>query len=384
MTQWTDRIRLVKTLLVVAALVVAAASLVVSHWLVADLSQEEQRRMAVWADALRSLNKADEHMDLTLVLRVLEENHTIPVVVMDQDGQVVDFLNVDVSGSTREDSLQSLRQTALHMQRQHHTIRIANKEKGHYQLVCYGDSLMLQRLAAWPYVQLVIVALLMVVALVALLMAKRAEQNKVWVGLSKETAHQLGTPISSMMAWMEMLREQYPGEPLLEEMNRDVSRLERVAERFSKIGSAPTLQRESMTQLVKRVGDYMQTRVSKNIVIRYELPSQEVWTMVNASLFEWVIENLCKNAVDAMGGQGTLTIALAVHGRQTVVEVTDTGKGIRRKDIPHVFTPGFTTKKRGWGLGLSLARRIVEDYHRGRICVARTEWGKGTTFRITL
>lgn len=384
MKQWTDRIRLVKTSLVVAAVVVVIGSLVVSHWLVNDLSREEQRRMTVWAEALRSLNKADEHMDLTLVLRVLEENHTIPVVVIDQAGQVADYLNVEVTGSTHGDSLRSLQQTAQRMQRHHRPIRIENRERGHYQLVCYGDSVMLQRLSAWPYIQLVIVALLMVVALMALLMQHRAEQNKVWVGLSKETAHQLGTPISSMMAWVEMLREQYPDEPLIDEMRSDVGRLERIAERFSKIGSVPALKPEPLNPLLHRVGNYMRQRAPQTIVFCYAMPDHDVWASVNVSLFEWVIENLCKNAVDAMEGTGTLTIALAEANHRIEIDITDTGKGIRRKDIKHVFTPGFTTKQRGWGLGLSLARRIVTDYHGGRISVAHTAINQGTTFRIVL
>jgi signal transduction histidine kinase len=223
-----------------------------------------------------------------------------------------------------------------------------------------------------------------VVAIIALLASKRAEQNKVWVGLSKETAHQLGTPISSMMAWVEILKENYPDDELIPEMDKDVKRLELIAERFSKIGSLPEPVDASMNDVLARVTDYMDRRTSKKVEIVRELPEREVVVKMNASLFEWVIENLCKNAVDAMEGRGKIVLSLYDEGQKVVVEVTDNGKGIRKKDIKNVFTPGFTTKKRGWGLGLSLAKRIVEEYHKGRIYVKSSELGVGTTFRIEM
>ena len=221
-----------------------------------------------------------------------------------------------------------------------------------------------------------------VVAIFALLSSKKAEQNKVWVGLSKETAHQLGTPISSLMAWVEILKEQYPDDELIPEMSQDVRRLERIAERFSKIGSLPEPVDSSMNEVLEHVTAYMDRRTSKKVEIVRRLPDHDVVVKMNASLFEWVIENLCKNAVDAMEGSGRIVLTLMEEADKVVIEVADNGKGIRKKDLKNVFTPGFTTKKRGWGLGLSLARRIVEEYHHGRIFVKQSEVGVGTTFRI--
>jgi signal transduction histidine kinase len=256
--------------------------------------------------------------------------------------------------------------------------------KSDYLLVCYDDSVLLTRLAYYPYIQLAVVMLFVALAILALLSSKRAEQNKVWVGLSKETAHQLGTPVSSLMAWVEMLKEQYPDDDLLPEMDKDVKRLQLIAERFSKIGSLPEPVEASMNEVLAHVVDYMDRRTSHKVQMVRQLPDHEVVVRMNASLFEWVIENLCKNAVDAMEGAGTITLTLTDENQRVVIEVQDTGKGIKKKDVNNVFTPGFTTKKRGWGLGLSLAKRIVEEYHKGRIFVKQSEIGKGTTFRIEM
>ncbi len=368
--QWTDRIRQVKIILVLAAVIIAVASLLVSHFLVRDLSKEERHRMEVWAQALHSLNEADGTTDLTLVLSVMEGNNTIPVIVLNEEGGIDDFRNI-------EDTVQ-IAAYAKRMIKAGDTISIGS------QLVCYDESIMLKRLSAWPYVQLGIVLIFVVVAIFALLSSKRAEQNKVWVGLSKETAHQLGTPVSSLMAWVEMLKEQYPDDDLLPEMDKDVKRLQLIAERFSKIGSLPEPVDASMNEVLEHVASYMDRRTSSQVQMICHLPDHEVIVKMNASLFEWVIENLCKNAVDAMEGKGVITMTLIEDSQRVIVEVQDTGKGIRKKDIGNVFTPGFTTKKRGWGLGLSLARRIVEEYHKGRIFVKQSELGKGTTFRIEL
>ena len=258
-------------------------------------------------------------------------------------------------------------------------------DKSDFIDVYYDDSVLLKRLSAYPYVQLGIVLIFVVVAIIALLTSKRAEQNKVWVGLSKETAHQLGTPISSLMAWIEILKETYPDDELIPEMDKDVKRLQLIADRFSKIGSLPEPVPTNLEEVLMHVVEYMDRRTSKKINITYEFPEHEVVVLLNASLFEWVIENLCKNAVDAMGGeQGSIHIKVMVNTDAVAIEVSDTGKGIKKKDIGNVFRPGFTTKKRGWGLGLSLAKRIVEEYHHGKIFVKSSEVGKGTTFRIEL
>ena len=368
--QWTDRIRQVKIALVVAAVIISVVSLLISNFLVKDLQKEERVRMEIWAQALRSLNTADEDTDLTLVLSVLEGNNTIPVIVLNKQGEIYDFRNIEDSSSVST--------YVKTMKSKGDTIVVDN------QLVCYDDSLMLKRLSAWPYVQLGIVFILVVVALFALLASKKAEQNKVWVGLSKETAHQLGTPISSLMAWVELLKENYPGDELIPEMDKDVKRLELVAERFSKIGSLPELVDGSLNEVLKRVTDYMDRRTSKKVDISFNLPVDEVIVKMNKALIEWVVENLCKNAVDAMEGDGKIELLLFEEEDRAIVEVKDNGKGIKKKDQKNVFTPGFTTKKRGWGLGLSLAKRIVEEYHKGKIFVKYSEPGVGTTFRIEL
>ena len=382
--QWTDRIRQVKILLVVMAIIIAVVSLLVSHFLVDDLSAEERKKMEVWAQALHSLNEADESTDLSLVLSVMEGNSTIPVIVLDKDGHVADYRNIKIKAADAADTIAFVERMGQRMKAADRYIKIQIGDSTDYQLVCYDDSVMLKRLAAWPYVQLGIVLIFVVVAIFALLSSKRAEQNKVWVGLSKETAHQLGTPISSLMAWTEMLKENYPNDELLPEMDKDVKRLERIAERFSKIGSVPEPVDTSMKEVLQHVIEYMSHRTSQKVQIVSKMPQDDVVIKINASLFEWVIENLCKNAVDAMEGEGTIEISLWQTDNRVVIEVSDTGKGIRKKDIKNVFNPGFTTKKRGWGLGLSLAKRIVEEYHHGHIFVKWSELGKGTTFRIEM
>ena len=377
--QWTDRIRQVKMILVVTAIVIAVASLLVSHLLVKDLQREERNKMEVWAQAMQTLQEADETADLSLVLSVIQGNKTIPVIVLDHDGNVMDCRNIDVED---DDSAGYVAGYGKKLYKAGSYILVGDSLDCQY--VCYDESTMLKRLSQYPYWQLGVVMIFVVVAIFALLVSKRAEQNKVWVGLSKETAHQLGTPISSLMAWVEILKENYPDDELIPELDKDVKRLELIAERFSKIGSLPEPVEASMNKVLAHVVDYMDRRTSKKVEIVSRLPEHDVVVKMNASLFEWVVENLCKNAVDAMEGSGRIELSLTVEASRVVIEVTDNGKGIRKKDIKNVFTPGFTTKKRGWGLGLSLAKRIVEEYHKGRIFVKSSEVGVGTTFRIEM
>lgn len=390
--QWTDQIRRVKIFLVVAAVVIAVVSLAVSHILVKDLAKEEHNKMEVWAEAMRTLNRADENTDINLVLKVVNGNNTIPVIVLDSNGVVQAYRNIGMQKcEDSADSARFLTDMGRELLAEKRFIRISfddqpadGQSSNDYFNVCYDDSLMLRRLAYYPYIQLGVVMVFVVIAIFALLTSKRAEQNKVWVGLSKETAHQLGTPISSLMAWVEILRETYPDDELIPEMNKDVKRLQLIADRFSKIGSLPEPVDTDLKEVMNHVVDYMDRRTSKKVRMVRDFPSGDMTVRINASLFEWVIENLCKNAVDAMGGEGTITLRIFREPKKAVVEVTDTGKGIRKKDLRNVFRPGFTTKKRGWGLGLSLAKRIVEEYHRGKIWVKSSEVGKGTTFRIEL
>ena len=381
--QWIDRMRQVKILLVVMAVVMSVGSLVISHFLVRDLKHEEQRKMEIWAEAMRSLNSADEYTDLTLVLTVLNSNSTIPVVVLDREGEVQDYRNIPLREGSAEEQMRVVKRKAQSMMDAGRVIRVYLSSTD-YMEICYADSLLLRRLAWWPYVQLGLVFVFVVVAIFALLSSKRAEQNKVWVGLSKETDHQLGTPISSLMAWQEMLRETYPDDELLPEMGKDVERLQRIAERFSKIGSLPELRPESLNEVLSAVTQYISRRASNRVRLTCAVPQQPLIVPMCSSLFEWVVENLCKNAIDAMDGQGSITLTASTEGALAVVEVADTGKGIPKNKFRTVFTPGFTTKKRGWGLGLSLAKRIVEEYHHGRIYVKNSEVGRGTTFRIEL
>ncbi len=381
--QWINRIRRVKIVLVVLAVVLSIASLVVSNFLVRDLKVEEQRKMEIWAEAMRSLNNADETTDLTLVWTVLNSNNTIPVIVLDKEGRVQDYRNIEDSSLSGASLDTLVRQRAFSMRKAGRVIRI-NLGKSDYMEICYADSLILRRLAWWPYVQLGIVLIFVVVAIFALLSSKKAEQNKVWVGLSKETAHQLGTPISSLMAWQEVLKETYPDDELLPEMGKDVQRLQRIAERFSKIGSQPEPKPENLNDVLASVIQYIGRRTSNRITINLQLPPDPLIAPVCAPLFEWVIENLCKNAIDAMEGSGNITLTAREEPACISVEVADTGKGLPKNRFRSVFTPGYTTKERGWGLGLSLAKRIVEEYHDGRIYVKNSELGKGTTFRVEL
>lgn len=390
--QFTDQIRRVKIMLVLAAVAIAVVSLVVSHILIRDLAREEHNKMEVWAEAMRTLNRADENTDINLVLKVINGNNTIPVIVLDSKGEVQAYRNIDITDcANATDTMRFVAGMGHKLLRENRDIRIAiddnegaESQSADYLNVCYDDSVMLRRLSSYPYIQLGVVMIFVVIAIFALLTSKRAEQNKVWVGLSKETAHQLGTPISSLMAWVEILKETYPDDDLIPEMNKDVKRLQLIADRFSKIGSLPEPVETDLKEVMEHVIDYMDRRTSNKVRMIRDFPDADIRVKINASLFEWVIENLSKNAVDAMGGEGKITLKMWEEPRKAVIEVTDTGKGIRKKDLRNVFRPGFTTKKRGWGLGLSLAKRIVEEYHKGRIWVKWSEVGVGTTFRIEL
>lgn len=389
--QWTDQIRNVKISLVITAVLIAGASLFVSHSLIKDLQAEEHRKMGIWAEAMRTIIRADENTDLSLTLKVLDSNHTIPVIVLDNNGNVLETRNLKVRNSTESDSIASVLQEAREMEAAGNTMKIylgedTSEASSDYIVIDYGESIMLQRLAGYPFVQLGIVALFIVVAIIALMSSKRAEQNKVWVGLSRETAHQLGTPVSSLMAWSAILRENHPDDELIPEMENDIKRLELITERFSKIGSKPEPKETCLNELLETTVLYMRRRASERIEVLCELPSQQVMTNLCASLFQWVIESLCKNAIDAMPAQGgkiIVTLPEPQH-EKIVIYVRDTGKGINRKDFKNVFKPGFTTKKRGWGLGLSLAKRIVEEYHHGKIFVKESVPDQGTTFCIEL
>ena len=382
--QWFSNFRSVKYILIAVAAIIAAASLLVSHSLVKKLRAEEEKKMEIWAEAMNSLNRADANTDLALVLTVLNGNTTIPVVVTDSDGAINLHRNIELKSGT--DSLAVLMQMVADMRLRNQIIRVdlGTDENSDYLEVCYSESLILKQLAYYPYVQLIVVLLFFAICFVAILSSKRAEQNRVWVGLSKETAHQLGTPISSLMAWTTVLKEKYPTDELLPEMERDVARLQRVAERFSKIGSLPEPTSEDIVEVIERAVEYVKRRSPAQVTYTMSAPKRPLLVRMNAPLIEWVVENLCKNAIDAMDGKGTISVSISQNSDRAFVEIVDTGKGIPKSKHKRVFEPGYTTKKRGWGLGLSLAKRIMEQYHKGRIYVKQSAPGKGTTFRLEL
>ena len=353
-----------------------SAFLYVSDKLVQDLSKEELNKMEIWAEATR-LAASDTNTDLGLILKILQSNSSIPVIIVDEEGRVMGSANI-----SSKDSLY-LNKKYLDFKEIGNLIEIPIDEETK-QYLYYDDSVLLKYLALFPYVQLGVMILFLLISYMALMSSKRAEQNQVWVGLSKETAHQLGTPISSLMAWVEVLKMNDIDKDLLADMEKDVTRLSIIADRFSKIGSSPELMPSDVSQVVKNAAEYMQRRVSNKV--KFETQIAEVSSPVKlcVPLMEWVIENLCKNAIDAMSGTGTLKVELMQDVNMCYIDVTDTGKGIARKNFKTVFRPGYTTKERGWGLGLALVKRIVEEYHSGRVYVKESELGKGTTFRVEL
>lgn len=373
--------RNVKYMLIVVAAFIAAASLFVSNALVNDLKREEEAKMKIWASAMSSLINAANNADVTLEQEILTGNSTIPVIFIDDKGSIISYNNVNIPQGA--DTLSVLMERAAGMRASGKSIPVPMGSLGVYS-ACYDDSEILVQLSYYPYVQLAIVLLFFIVCFVAIISSKRAEQNRVWVGLSKETAHQLGTPISSLMAWATVLRERYPADELLPEMERDVARLQRVAERFSKIGSMPEPTSEDLVAVVEGAVEYVKRRSPAKVEYKLEFPKRPLLVRMNAPLIEWVIENLCKNAIDAMDGKGCITVTLSQNSDKAFIEVSDTGKGISKSNRKRVFEPGYTTKKRGWGLGLSLAKRIMEEYHKGRIFVKKSAQGEGATFRLEL
>ena len=361
-------------------IVVVLSSLVTSH-IVDKFEREEQKKIELWAEATRQFILAGENENIDLILQIMEGNTTIPVYMVDTNYNLLLSRNV-VEPKRHVEKFYAKKINELRATQEPIEVRISDNVM---QYIYYEPSSTLQWLALFPYIQLIVMLALAGLAAIALLMVQRSEQNSLWVGLSKETAHQLGTPISSLMAWTEILKESYPDDTLIPEMDKDVKRLQLIADRFSKIGSLPEPVPSSLNEVMNHVIDYMDRRTSKKVRMIKDFPDHDVIVRINASLFEWVIENLSKNAVDAMGGEsGTITLHVEETETKAIIEVSDTGKGIRKKDISNVFRPGFTTKKRGWGLGLSLAKRIVEEYHHGHIFVKSSEVGVGTTFRIEL
>lgn len=369
-----------KYLFIIAAIFIAIASVFVSDMLIKDLAREEREKIEIWAEATRVLTSEDPSLNMNLILKIIQGNTSIPVMLCNDQDSVMNYKNIELPEKGAEEYL---RKKVEELKHKNQPIPI-DMEDGTFQYLYYDDSINLKRLLVYPYAQLSVMAVFILLAFIALASTKRAEQNKVWVGLSKETAHQLGTPISSLIAWLEYLKLKDIDPTLLTEMEKDVKRLEMIAERFSKIGSTPEPVPVDICQSINSAVEYMQTRISSKVKISIEAPGHPVVVLMNNSLFSWVVENLCKNAVDAMEGQGNITFHIEEKGKNVRIDVTDTGKGILKSRFKAVFNPGYTTKKRGWGLGLSLVKRIVESYHGGKIFVKSSEIGKGTTFRIEL
>ena len=381
-----------------AAAVVVTFFLFISDRLIKDLAVQERERMQIWADATKeiinitSLDDEPVNVDIEFLLKIISSNTTIPVLLTDENGNILQFRNVDLPDEVSEsDSPADMSErNQRHLQdmlgrlRQSPNVIDIDIAPGVMQHLYYEDSTLLKRLSYYPYVQIAVMLIFIMVMYFALLSTKKAEQNKVWVGLSKETAHQLGTPISSLMAWLELLPDMGVDADTVGEISKDVQRLSTIASRFSKIGSEPKMEPDDVNAVVGRAAAYMRSRVSPQIAMAVSLSPTPLPASMSAPLFEWVMENLIKNAVDAMEGHGALTVNCSEAQGVAVIDVTDTGKGISRKNFKNVFSPGFTTKKRGWGLGLTLAKRIIEQYHKGKIYVKASNPGIATTFRIEL
>ncbi|HHV86925.1 MAG TPA: HAMP domain-containing histidine kinase [Petrimonas sp.] len=377
MKLFLDSRLLIKYAFMAIAIVIAVASLVFSNRLVKELAKEERNKIEIWAAATELLAKSDENTDMNLVLQILQSNKTIPVILYDKTSETVTANNIKLPAKDVHGFL--LKKTD-EFARKHDPIPLEEFN----QYVYYDDSFILKRLQAYPYVQLLAISIFIALAFFALMSSQKAQQNKVWAGLSKETAHQLGTPISSLIAWMEYLRLKEIDPALMDEMGKDVHRLEVIAERFSKIGSASDIKPVAWQEAVRQSVAYLEKRISDKVELVFDFPRSPAIILLNESLFSWVIENLTKNAVDAMSGQGVITYSMGEKGKYYFLDITDTGKGLAKSKFNTIFMPGFTTKERGWGLGLSLVKRIVETYHGGKIFVKQSEIGKGSTFRILL
>lgn len=372
-----------KLLLLLGAIVIGVASLMYTNWLTEKLSEEERKKVLLWAEATQRLasDNLPLESDISLIEMIIDDNTTIPLILINEDGEIL----IDANISYKENRRNQILQKELKKMKAHNPpieVIISETERQYFY---YRESYLLRNLRLFPVVQLLVMFLFIGVAYLAFSASRTAEQNQVWVGMSKETAHQLGTPISSLMAWIELLRLQNADATIVSEFEKDIQRLEKITERFSKIGSRPELIHTDLLEVIRSTVDYLRKRSSGKVKYFIEADEHRDWFIpLNEALFSWVIENLCKNAIDAMNSEGTITIALKSKDNDYILDVSDTGKGIPKSQFKTIFQPGYSTKKRGWGLGLSLAKRIVENYHRGKIFIKHSELKKGTTFRIVL
>lgn len=376
------------------AFLIGIASLTYTNILVGKLAEEERKSVELWAKANRELSKSDLEDDVSFIYEVIIRNKTIPVILTDENYNILNSRNLDEEKSLLDSTITGAKvyQTNLrYLQEQLAVMRSSNEPieiswlDGNRNYIFYKDSIILQKLMYYPFIQLGVIFLFILVSYYAFSSSRKAEQNQVWLGMSKETAHQLGTPISSLIAWVEYLKLKDTAPDIIQEMQKDVSRLEMITERFSKIGSSPVLSNHNIYTILYDSIKYLKTRTSYEVEYRFSWDSQEETIVpLNAALFEWVIENICKNAVDAMDGKGSITIHVLNQMQFIYIDITDTGKGIAKSKFKTIFQPGYTTKSRGWGLGLSLSKRIIENYHDGKIFVKESHPDKGSTIRIVL
>jgi signal transduction histidine kinase len=371
-----------KRALALIAICIGVFSIWYTNKLVKQLATEEQKKIKLWANATQSMAKAEGNIDF--LLDIVTGNETIPIILTDNNDKIISYRNLD---STLATDTNYLAEELVKMKSEHEPIKIVyDADNDFYNLLYYKNSIILTQLKAYPAIQLALISFFAIMSYLALSSSRRAEQNQVWVGMSKETAHQLGTPISSLNEWINLLREtpKEEQEYLLDELQNDTKRLELITERFSKIGSEPVLKEENLDLVIENSMQYLKTRVSSQVKININVTQPGNWAKINIPLFDWVLENLSKNAIDAMNGKGELNINISKDAKNVYIDIRDTGKGIPKSKYKTVFKPGYTTKKRGWGLGLSLVKRIIEEYHKGKITVRHSELGKGTTFRIIL
>ena len=369
--------------MLLGAVVIGMASLMYTNWLTEKLSEEERKKVILWAEATQRLASDDISLDndLSLIEMIIDANTSIPLILVNDQDSILIYSNISFSPNRKDHVLQmELRKMKAH----NPPIEVVIDENER-QYFYYRESYLLRNLRLFPIVQLLVIFLFISVAYLAFSASRSAEQNQVWVGMSKETAHQLGTPISSLMAWIELLRMQKTDETIVSEFEKDIQRLEKITERFSKIGSKPELLHTNLLEVIQSTVEYLRKRSSGKVKYVIEADQSEEWVLpLNEALFSWVIENLCKNAIDAMNSMGTITLKLSLKDNHAILDVSDTGKGLPKSQFKAIFRPGYSTKKRGWGLGLSLAKRIVENYHSGKIFIKNSELKKGTTFRIIL
>lgn len=374
-----------KIFLFFVAIVIGVASLYITNSLVKELSKEEQKKVELWVEAMRQLSAAtnleDSLQSYALNLQIIQSNTTVPVILTDQDGNILGHINISPRWLNKDNGIERLLE---HMKKSKEPI-VANLMDGEKNYVYFTDSITLVRLTYYPYIQLTVIMLFILVSYFAFSYSRRVEQDRVWVGMAKETAHQLGTPTSSLLAWVELLKDSNLEPVFVENFEKDVQRLDKIVDRFSKIGSTPVLAPTNLTTVVDETINYLQSRLSAKIDIIKGYDSQmPVELPLNETLFEWVLENLIKNAVDAISGSGTVTISITDSTQVVFIDVRDSGKGIVRGNYKTIFRPGYTTKNRGWGLGLSLSKRIIEENHNGKLFVSQSEVDKGTTIRIVL